>query len=185
MEEGVAHEHLRSGSIHTSLIVNDPADTMAPRPTVMVIGCGNLLRGDDGVGPILVRHLAEQGVPAHVRLADGGTAGMDVAFAMRGMRKVVIVDAAITGAEPGTMYRVPGERFEELPPLGQIQLHSFKWDHAIAFARWALKDDFPSDVEVWLIEAEQLDPGADLSPRVRVAMEAIGAQIISELEEFA
>lgn len=42
---------------------------------LLVVGCGNLLRADDGVGPILVRHLWEGGVPAGVRLVDGGTAG--------------------------------------------------------------------------------------------------------------
>ncbi len=51
---------------------------------VVVIGCGSLLRGDDAVGPILIRHLWSEGVPDHVTLVDGGTAGMDVAFKMRG-----------------------------------------------------------------------------------------------------
>ncbi|WP_264001449.1 hydrogenase maturation protease, partial [Mycolicibacterium gadium] len=52
-----------------------------------MVGCGNLLRGDDGVGPVLVRHLWERGVPAGARLVDGGTAGMDVAFQMRGAER--------------------------------------------------------------------------------------------------
>ncbi|HQV19515.1 MAG TPA: hydrogenase maturation protease, partial [Gordonia sp. (in: high G+C Gram-positive bacteria)] len=52
-----------------------------PACEVLVIGCGNILRGDDAVGPILVRTLYSQGVPDSVRLIDGGTAGMDVAFA--------------------------------------------------------------------------------------------------------
>ena len=67
-----------------------------PRGQMVVIGCGNLLRGDDAVGPILVRHLWEQGSPDGVTLVDGGTAGMDVAFKMRGARSVVIVDRNIS-----------------------------------------------------------------------------------------
>ena len=74
----------------------------------MVIGCGHMLRGDDAVGPILIRHLWNDGVPDGVTIVDGGTAGMDVAFKMRGARHVILVDAATTGAEPGTIYRVPG-----------------------------------------------------------------------------
>ncbi|HMZ79592.1 MAG TPA: hydrogenase maturation protease, partial [Acidobacteriota bacterium] len=58
---------------------------------ILIIGCGNLLRGDDAVGPILIRHLWEIGLPAGVRCADGGTAGMDVAFQMRGADQVIIV----------------------------------------------------------------------------------------------
>ena len=73
-----------------------------------MVGCGNLLRGDDAAGPVLVRILAGRDLPAGVRLIDGGTAGMDVAFAMRGARRVIVVDASRIGVEPGAVHRVPG-----------------------------------------------------------------------------
>ncbi|MEE6140224.1 hydrogenase maturation protease [Mycobacterium sp. 050128] len=144
-----------------------------PGCAVLVIGCGNLLRGDDGVGPILVRHLWERGVPDGLRLVDGGTAGMDVAFQMRGAQRVVIVDASATGARPGTIYRVPGAELAELPPLEGLHTHSFRWDHAIAFARWALAEACPSDITVFLIEAANIAMGADLSTDVTAAMEQV------------
>lgn len=144
----------------------------------MVVGCGNLLRGDDGVGPVLVRHLWERGVPAGARLVDGGTAGMDVAFQMRGAQRVVIVDASATGAAPGTVYRVPGEELADLPPLQGLHTHSFRWDHAIAFARWVLADACPTDITVFLIEAAGVELGADLSGPVEAGME----QVIDLLE---
>jgi hydrogenase maturation protease len=125
------------------------------------------------VGPILVRHLWERGMPEGVRLVDGGTAGMDVAFQMRGAEKVVIVDASATGAAPGTVYRVPGSELAELPPLEGLHTHSFRWDHAIAFARWALADACPSDITVFLIEAANVALGVDLSPEVSAAMERV------------
>jgi hydrogenase maturation protease len=144
-----------------------------PGCAVLVVGCGNLLRGDDGVGPILVRHLWERGMPDGLRLVDGGTAGMDVAFQMRGAERVVIIDASATGATPGTVYRVPGAELAELPPLQGLHTHSFRWDHAIAFARWALADACPSDITVFLIEAANVAMGADLSPEVTAAMEKV------------
>lgn len=144
-----------------------------PGCAVMVVGCGNLLRGDDGVGPILVRHLWERGVPDGLRLVDGGTAGMDVAFQMRGAQRVVIVDASATGAAPGTMYRVPGAELAQLPPLEGVHTHSFRWDHAIALARWALADECPSDITVFLIEAANVAMGVDLSPEVTASMEKV------------
>ena len=136
-----------------------------------MVGCGNLLRGDDGVGPILVRHLWERGVPDGARLVDGGTAGMDVAFQMRGAGRVVIVDASATGAAPGTLYRVPGAELESLPPLSGLHTHSFRWDHAIAFARWALAEACPDDITVFLIEAQSVEMGADLTEPVVAGME--------------
>lgn len=141
---------------------------------LLVVGCGNLLRGDDGVGPILIRHLWEGGVPADVRLVDGGTAGMDVSFQMRGARRVVIVDACTTAeAPPGTVYKVPGPAVEDLPPLSGLHTHSFRWDNALAFARWLLGDEYPEDVTVYLIEAERFTPGAELTPAVGAAMQRV------------
>lgn len=157
-------------------------DTLSghPRGQLVIIGCGNLLRGDDAVGPILVRHLWEAGPPAGVTLVDGGTAGMDVAFKMRGARRVIIVDAAATGAAPGTVYRVPGEELEDLPSLDGLHMHQFRWDHALSFGRWLLKDEYPADITVFLIEAERTTPGAPLTEPVESAMHLVCATIRGE-----
>lgn len=152
-------------------------DLEPPGCAVIVIGCGNLLRGDDGVGPVLIRHLWDRGVPEGAKLVDGGTAGMDVGFQMRGAQRVVIVDACVSqgagGAAPGTVYRVPGEELTDLPPLQGLHTHSFRWDHAIPFARWALGEACPTDITVFLIEAAEMELGAELSDPVRAGMEQV------------
>jgi hydrogenase maturation protease len=143
----------------------------------VIIGCGNLLRGDDGVGPLLIRKLWKLGLPPGVRLADGGTAGMDVAFQIGDAEELILVDACQTGAEPGTIYELPGEEVETPPPEG-INLHDFRWDHAIAMGRWLLKDRFPKKVTVFLIEAENLSHGFGLSPTVESAMERLAKELL-------
>ncbi|HMQ54041.1 MAG TPA: hydrogenase maturation protease, partial [Anaerolineae bacterium] len=126
----------------------------------LIIGCGNLLRGDDAVGPILVRIIWDLSLPPGVRLADGGTAGMDVAFKMRGADHVIIVDACQSGSPPGTLFKVPGAQLENLPPLTGLNLHAFRWEHALAFGRWLLKEEYPAKITVYLIEAGSLELGA-------------------------
>jgi hydrogenase maturation protease len=101
-----------------------------------------------------------------VRLVDGGTAGMDVSFQMRGAERVIIVDASRTDAAPGTLYKIPGPAVEDLPPLEGLHTHMFRWDNALAFARWLLGDEYPKDVTVYLIEAEDFTPGEKLSEKV-------------------
>ena len=161
-----------------------------PRGQVVVIGCGSLLRGDDAVGPILVRHLWNEGVPDDVTLVDGGTAGMDVAFKMRGARKVLIVDASATSTPehpvaPGTTYRIPGEELEDLPAIDGLHTHQFRWDHALAFGRWLLADDYPDDITVFLIEIESTVPGAELTSGVDAAMRRLATRLRSEWGEDA
>lgn len=151
-----------------------------PSCDVLVVGCGNILRGDDAVGPILVRELWERGLPDGVLCADGGTAGMDVAFQMRGARRVVIVDASSTGSPPGTIYRVPGEELTNPGDLSGIHTHSFRWDHALSFAKWLLGPQYPTDITVFLIEAGGLEPGAELTEPVAAAMRRVGDLIAAE-----
>jgi hydrogenase maturation protease len=146
----------------------------------LVIGCGNLLRGDDAVGPVLVRRLLDRGLPDGCEVADGGTSGMDVAFRMRGADRVILVDACTTGNEPGSIYRMLGSDVEELPDLTTLNLHSFRWDHALVFARWLLKDEYPTDVVVYLVEAGGLDFGAPLTPAVDAATDRVVERLLAD-----
>jgi hydrogenase maturation protease len=154
---------------------------LAPPPTdTLIVGCGNLLRGDDAAGPVLVRILAERDLPEGTRLIDGGTAGMDIAFAMKGVRKVIIVDASRVGVDPGTIHRVPGSELTDLrPPDGN--LHSFRWDQALGFATWLLKDEYPEDVTVYLVEGESFQHGDALSPAVQASVERIADAIEADV----
>jgi hydrogenase maturation protease len=117
-----------------------------------------------------------------VRCADGGTGGMDVAFQMRGVPHVILVDACSSGSEPGALFKLPGTEVEHLPPLAGINLHAFRWDHAIAFGRWLLKDNYPEKVTAYLIEGEKFAVGEGLSPAVDRAVDELATLL---LERFA
>lgn len=151
-----------------------------PACELLVIGCGNLLRGDDAVGPIAIRELWTRGVRDGTRLIDGGTAGMDVAFMMRGAGRVVIIDAARTGAKPGTVFRVPAEELTDLPPLDGLHSHALRWDHALSFGSWLLGPQRPTDVEVFLVEVESTEPGAPLSAAAQGGMEQVVDLVLAE-----
>lgn len=150
-------------------------------PRALVIGCGNLLRGDDAAGPVFVRRMWDRGLPEGIHCTDGGTGGMDVAFQMRGVPRVILVDACTSGSEPGTLFEVPGMEVENLPPLSGINLHAFRWDHAIAFARWLLKEDYPADVTAYLIEGERFEVGEPLSPKVDAAVDRLVDVLLAKL----
>ena len=142
-----------------------------------IVGCGNPNRSDDGAG-ITVVHLLKARIleTEHVRIFDAGTDGMAVLFAARGCTSLVIVDACRSGAEPGAVFEVPGsELASDHPP--SLNLHDFRWDHAIAAGRKIYGAAFPTDVKVFLIEARSLDLGLTLSAEVEAATQVVAARI--------
>lgn len=155
--------------------------TAAP---IAVIGCGNSNRGDDGVGPAVIRRLTEGWTPPagrDVRLLDAGTDGMGVMFAAKGCGTVIIVDACRSGAESGAVFEVPGAQLES-PPRASFNLHDFRWDHALFAGRKIFRDSFPSDVRVYLIEAESVGFGIGLTAKVAAAADKVAARIRAKIE---
>ncbi len=141
-----------------------------------VIGCGNLNRCDDGVGVFVVRALMRGPARDGVQLFDAGTDGMGVMFQARGTKRLVIVDAAKSGSPPGAVFKVPGDELAAVHERS-LNLHDFRWDHALAAGRRIFRDDFPDDVTVYLIEAGRLDLGLELTPAVQAAAEQVIAEI--------
>ena len=76
---------------------------------IMVVGIGNLLMQDDGVGVHAIRQLEELGLPEEIGLIDGGTHSYDLVDIFCEANKLIIVDAMQAGGEPGTIYRAPLE----------------------------------------------------------------------------
>ena len=154
-------------------------------PMLTIIGCGNLNRSDDAVGVIIAQRLQQylaQHPHPHMRVYDCGTAGMEVMFQARGSKKLIIIDASSTGAEPGAVFKVPGKELEALPEPS-YNLHDFRWDHALAAGRKIFKEDFPEEVTVYLIEAENLGFGLELSPVVQHSADLVFKEIIAIIRQ--
>ena len=80
------------------------------------------------------------------------------------------------------MHAVPGEELADLaPPAGN--LHQFRWDQALGFARWLLGADYPEQVQVWLIEGASFAAGDALTPVVAAAVDRIASLLAAELGE--
>ncbi|WP_026607803.1 hydrogenase maturation protease [Methylocapsa acidiphila] len=150
-----------------------------------VIGCGNLNRCDDGVGAIVAQRLLSRGYESsgRLRIFDAGTNGMEVLFQARGAKKLVIVDACASGAEPGAVFEAPGS-FLENHPEPSFTLHDFRWDHALYAGRRIWADEFPDDVTVFLVEAQTLDFGLELSEPVAKAAEIVATRVSAMIDAY-
>ena len=145
---------------------------------IVVMGCGNAARSDDGVGPEVVRLLSQGALAgdSRVRLLDAGTDGMAVMFAARGCASLFVVDAVRAGSAPGAVYEVPGEELARAREPS-LSVHDFRWQDALFAGRKMWAADFPADVTVLLVEAASIDYGMSLSPAVSASARQVAQRI--------
>ncbi len=146
---------------------------------IAIIGCGNANRSDDAAGLEVVRLLyAKPAVRdrSDIHILDAGTDGMSVMFSARGCTTLIVVDCCRTGAEPAVIFEVPGSDLETRMPHS-LNLHDFRWDHALLAGRQIFREAFPSDVTAYLIEARSLEFGIGLSPDIHLAALTVARKI--------
>lgn len=73
---------------------------------VLILGIGNILMGDEGIGVEVVRALEKTVLPASVECLDGGTGGFILLEPMQNAARVILIDATIDGAKTGTVRRL-------------------------------------------------------------------------------
>jgi hydrogenase maturation protease len=78
---------------------------MMARKRTLILGIGNLILKDEGIGVHVVRALEEKKLPPGVDLVDGGTATMDLLSVIRESERIIVIDAMKAGGKPGTIYR--------------------------------------------------------------------------------
>lgn len=150
--------------------------------TTNVIGYGNILRQDDGVGVRVVEELAKGDLPRGVTLIDAGTRSLDLCSFLEGARRAMIVDAVRNDAPPGTTYRVDlGEASVEPDVSACVALHDVGWEQALGMGRIVLGDAFPEVVTFFGVEVERTGAGIGLSAPILEAARGVARMIEAEL----
>ncbi len=78
-----------------------PGESVAP--SILILGVGNVLMGDEGVGVHMIRFLEQEKLPDTVRLLDGGTGGFHLLSYLHDYSRIIMVDATMDGKPPGTV----------------------------------------------------------------------------------
>ena len=149
-----------------------PGDTL-------VIGLGNPLRGDDGVGVRVVQSLAEQRLPDRVEVVDGGTQGLELVNVMEGWPRVILVDAAHVGKMPGQFVRFTLDEARLLGDDRHLSIHAAGLRDALLLAQ--VLRVLPDEVVIYGVQPANLAWEDDLSPGVEAAIPQIVASILDEL----
>jgi hydrogenase maturation protease len=92
-------------------------------PSTVVLGLGNLMRTDDGVGMHAVSRLArDPRLPHGVRVVEGGTLGPELIYHVQDSRCLLVLDAVDASEEPGTVMRFSGDAISQLPSNRSVHL---------------------------------------------------------------
>jgi len=152
------------------------------KPRVVVIGVGNLLLKDEGIGVHVVRALKEINIPQNINLKiiDGGTSPDLLAF-LEGVDKLIIVDAVKTSGRPGTIYRLNPEGLT-INDKKLISAHEFNLRQNLKMM--ILSGKKPKEVVLIGIEPKEIDWGMALSPELERKVPEITRVIFKEIGTF-
>jgi hydrogenase maturation protease len=90
--------------------------TNIPQDTTLILGLGNVLMGDEGIGVYVVRALQEHPLPSTVECMDGGTGGFALLGILQSASRIILIDAAADGNPEGTVTRTTPRFSRDYPP---------------------------------------------------------------------
>lgn len=154
---------------------------------IAVLGFGNPVRADDGVGIYVIDELKKQLPPNEkISVFDMGTSAFEVLFKIKGHEHIILVDAVInTGESVGTTYKLPASEVEgqiEDDPL--VFLHSLKWDQALSYAKKMLGEDYPELIDVYLIAIDNTQFNVGMTEAAKQGGDRVVEIIRKELKTF-
>jgi len=147
---------------------------------LLIAGIGNVLLGDDGVGPFAIKVLESQfQFQENVELADLGTPGLDLPLYLSCADAVILIDSARFGGETGSIRLFRKEEILKTAPLTRINRHSPALVESIALAD--LIGKLPRELLLIGVKGKRFDPGSPMSSPVRQCMPHIIDAVRREL----
>ncbi|MEM7509598.1 MAG: hydrogenase maturation protease [Bacteroidota bacterium] len=152
---------------------------------ISILGFGNPVREDDGVGIYVIEKLKEKIQHENIEILDMGTSAFEVLFQLKGKDRIILIDAVInTGEEVGTLYKLPASEIEgsiKEDPL--VFLHSLKWDQALSYAKKILLDEYPEHIDVYLVAIDSTRFNTEMTAAAVEGGDRLVDLLVNELEE--
>lgn len=149
-----------------------------PERHTLVLGLGNLVHSDDGLGVHAIQLLQRDArVPSDVVLMDGGTQGLALLPHISAFERVIVIDALDVGEPPGTLVRLEDDALRHLP--GKPSVHQLGF--ADLLVALELLGESPEQVVLLGIQPLSIDWGTELTAPVREALEKIPDLVLEQL----
>jgi hydrogenase maturation protease len=161
---------------------NSPPKPAGKAIGVLVLGLGNVLLGDDGLGAAAVARVERNyRIPSGVQLEDGGTLGMSLLGLLAESERVILVDAVRTGSPPGTLVRIDGEEVMDAV-RDRLSPHQVGVADVLDAAR--LIDRYPSSVTLLGLVPEAIDLSVVRSSAVDARIDELVAAVVHEVQSL-
>ena len=152
--------------------------------SIIVIGLGNPLMGDEGIGVAIIEKMAqlasEGKLPGEdIEYHDGGTGGMNLLHKIAGRKKAVIIDCALMGELPGTIRRFTPEQVQTVKKLAHLSLHEVDILKVIELSRQL--GECPDEVVFFGIEPQAIEEKMHLSKVLQERIDSYIREIAREL----
>lgn len=145
----------------------------------MILGIGNVLLTDEGIGVRAVNELERRySYSDDVELLDGGTAGIELLRHISNRDCLIIIDAMLQDQPPGTMMRVEGE---EVPAVFRTRISPHQLGLSDLLAAAMLTDELPKKLVLFGVEPESIDTGLELTDTVEASLDKLLEAVITEL----
>jgi hydrogenase maturation protease len=151
----------------------------------VVIGIGNTLLGDEGVGVHALNKLRLEGLPKDIQLVEGGVGGIALLNYVRGADRVFFIDA-VSGSKPGKVYRLTEKDLDTKVKilLHPMSLHDVGLAEMVKIGQAVYPNEMPKEIIIYGIEiSEPKAYSTDLSKEVRNSMNDVVELIVKELME--
>ena len=145
---------------------------------IAVIGIGNLLLMDEGIGIHVVNELEKYEIPENVEIHDGGTGGFKLIDLMRGINKVIFIDAVDTGKAPGTIMVFESKDVRSRYHKRKYSLHD---TDLLDVIKVAVLLDGPPEIKILGIQPKTINYSTTLSRELEDAMPAIINRVFEEI----
>ena len=146
---------------------------------IVVLGAGNILLGDEGLGVRAIERLPHAYcLPACIELLDAGTCGMEMLEELEDLDALIVVDAIRASREPGTLIRLVGE---QVPVFFRTKLSPHQIGLCDVLATLELLARAPRYTTILGLQPQSLALGMELTPIIEAAMPELLRLIVAEL----
>ena len=147
---------------------------------IVVIGIGNLLLMDEGIGVHTINELEKHDLPGSIEIYDGGTGGFKLIDLMQGAARVIFIDAVDTGKAPGSVTIFTAEEVHSLYNKKKYSLHDTDLMEIIKMAEMLGN---PPMIEIVGIQPKIINYGTTLSNELAGSMSNIMNTVLRRIEE--